>query len=94
MNIPPKNASGRVWKKVRRREEELPDEGGDDEMMGGGFTPPVSFRDAVLNSNIAKGTRDDAWEMEDLLLKEEDVRKEIVDGVPTIDFFRQDLWTR
>lgn len=29
---------------------------------------------------------DGGWEMKDLALQEDDVQKEIVDGVPTIDF--------
>lgn len=55
-------------------------------VMEGGSSKPASFHDAVLNNNSASCDMDDGWEMKDDELEKDDVRKEIVDRVPTIDF--------
>lgn len=73
--------SSRAVKKSRWREEEPSDEGGNSEGLGNGASKPISFKDAVLNSRSVNLSVDD-----DLELREEDVRKEVVDGVPTIEF--------
>lgn len=69
-------------KKIRRREEEPLDEGGGLESLGVEMSKPFSFRDAVLNSRSMNNLVDGAWGVDDLELREDDVRKEVVDGVP------------
>ncbi|MBA0842579.1 hypothetical protein Goarm_002399, partial [Gossypium armourianum] len=82
MSEQPVTVPGRISKKVRCREEEPSDEGGDLETLGAGMSKPFSFKDAVLNT----GPMDDEWEVDDLDLREDDVRKDVVDGVPSIEF--------
>lgn len=80
------NVSCRVWKKVRHWEEEPPDDVGDADMVGGGLSKPFSFRDVVLNSSSENVNINDEWEMEDFDLWKDDVGKDVVDGVPSIEF--------
>ncbi|MBA0757683.1 hypothetical protein Gotri_020760 [Gossypium trilobum] len=48
---------------------------------------PISFRDAVMNTNPTNNSLESNWEEEeDIELWEGDVKKEVVDGVPSIDF--------
>ncbi|MBA0729476.1 hypothetical protein Golax_025796, partial [Gossypium laxum] len=46
----------------------------------------VSFRDMVLNASLETEFKKESWVEDDIELIEEDVKKEIVDGVPSIDF--------
>lgn len=75
---------GRVWKKVRLREDKPFDDGGDIDMAWGGSSKLFSFRDALLNLNFETRNMEDEWVTEDLSLEEDNVRKEVMDGVPTI----------
>ncbi|MBA0674651.1 hypothetical protein Goari_016236, partial [Gossypium aridum] len=48
---------------------------------------PISFMDAVMNTNSTNNSLKSNWEEEeDIELREGDVKKEVVDGVPSIDF--------
>lgn len=58
-------------------------------MVGGDTPSPLSFQDFVLNSSSENGSMANEWEKEDVALNKDDVWKEIVDGVPTIDFFER-----
>lgn len=80
------SVSARVAKKVRRREEEPPDVDGESDDLMGERPSLFSFRGAVLNSSPKNTVDDDEWGMGDVKLQVEDVRKEITDGVPSIDF--------
>lgn len=73
-------------KKIRQREEEPLDVCGDDVMLEEGRPTVLSFRDAVMNSNSEKVAMKNEWDGDDLKLNKGDVRKCVVDGVPTLDF--------
>ncbi|PPE00436.1 hypothetical protein GOBAR_DD02532 [Gossypium barbadense] len=80
-------ALGRASKKVRRREKEPPHEGGGMDCIDMMALKPISFRDAVMNTNPTNNSLESNWEEEeDIELREGDVKKEVVDGVPSIDF--------
>lgn len=76
----------RAVKKSRRREEEPSNEGGNSEVLGNGESKPFSFKDAIFNSGSINLSVDDEWGAEDFELREEDVRKDVVNGAPTIEF--------
>ncbi|MBA0666611.1 hypothetical protein Goklo_003006 [Gossypium klotzschianum] len=86
MSEQPVTVPGRISNKVRCREEEPSDEGGDLETLGAGMSKLFSFKDAVLNTGPMNNTMDDEWEVDDLDLREDDVRNDVVDGVPSIEF--------
>lgn len=46
----------------------------------------VSFRNMVLNSSLETESKKESWVEDDIELTEEDVKKEIVDNVSSIDF--------
>ncbi|MBA0548544.1 hypothetical protein Golob_019637 [Gossypium lobatum] len=80
-------ALGWASKKVRRREDEPPHEGGGMDCIDMTALKPISFRDAVMNTNPTNNSLESNWEEEeDIELWEGDVKKEVVDGVPSIDF--------
>ncbi|MBA0743514.1 hypothetical protein Gogos_006181, partial [Gossypium gossypioides] len=66
--------------------EEPPDEGGDLETLGEGTYKSLSFRDVVQNIGSMNNTMDDEWEVDDFVLREDNVRKGIVDRVHSIEF--------
>lgn len=69
---------------MRRREP--PDEGGFYEDRSGISQKVFSFKDVVMNGNSGVSEGVEEWDVEDLALIEKDVRKEVSDGVPSIDF--------
>ncbi|KAG8493011.1 hypothetical protein CXB51_012640 [Gossypium anomalum] len=77
---------GRVMKKIRRREEEPSYEGGGSKSVGVGTSKSFSFRDAILNLRSLNNPVEVDWGVDDLELREDDVRKDIADGVPFIEF--------
>lgn len=73
-------------KKVRCREEE-PSNGGESQGgQSGESHKPFSFKDVVLNARSMDNEMVDEWEVEDLELQETSIRKEVSDGVPSIEF--------
>ncbi|MBA0756782.1 hypothetical protein Gogos_020708 [Gossypium gossypioides] len=79
--------SPRATKKVRRQEEDPPDEGGCHTPMENYAPKVVSFRDMVKNSSHGDDLKKDSWADDDIELQDGDVRKEVIDRVPSIDFF-------
>lgn len=77
----------RALKKSRRREKKPLDEGGGLESLAAGASKPFSFRDAMLNSGSPNNPMEVDWGMEDIELREDNLRKGIVDGVPSIEFW-------
>ncbi|KAH1073947.1 hypothetical protein J1N35_026275 [Gossypium stocksii] len=77
----------KVIKKVQRKEDELLNDE-EEEVIQMDFDVPkrVSFRDMVLNASLEIESKEESWAEDDIELIEEDVKKEIVDGVPSIDF--------
>lgn len=73
-------------KKVHRREEESLDEGGSHGRLSGEAHKSFSFKDVILNAGLVDNEMIDGWDAEDLELQEIDVRKEVSDGVPSVDF--------
>lgn len=71
---------------MQLRENEPPDSGGGVDGSDSGPLRLTSFRDAVLSSNSDNGDMEENWETEDFALKAEDVKKSVIDCVPTIDF--------
>ncbi|PPD91044.1 hypothetical protein GOBAR_DD12027 [Gossypium barbadense] len=46
-----------------------------------------SHLDAILNTGLTNNVVDDEWELDDFDFREDDVRKGVFDGVPSIEFF-------
>ncbi|MBA0711587.1 hypothetical protein Golax_010751, partial [Gossypium laxum] len=78
---------GRVTKRVKRPEEEPLDEVGDLEILCDGTLESISSRDAILNTGLTNNAVDAEWEVDDFDFREDDVRKGVFDGVPSIEFF-------
>ncbi|KAK5839092.1 hypothetical protein PVK06_007853 [Gossypium arboreum] len=87
MGEPTNNSFGRETKKVQRREEDPPDEGGGDTLIELIAPKAISLRDMVMNFQQGDSLKDNSWAEDVIELKEGDMRKEIIDSVPSINFF-------
>ncbi|KAH1097985.1 hypothetical protein J1N35_014906 [Gossypium stocksii] len=81
------NSFGRVTKKVQGREEDPLDERGGDTLIEPIAPKAISLRDMVMSFLQGDSLKDGFWVEDDIELKEDNVRKEIIDSVPSIDFF-------